>query len=107
MPDTDFTEIAERTLERIHEGLEEADSGYSLDMDVSDSILSVELPSGDNYVINIHHASEQIWVSSPVSGGSHFSYSSDDLEWSDADGMELFALLTQEFYELAELEVRF
>ena len=107
MPDTDFTEIAEKTLELIHEGLEEADSEYTLDMDVSDGILSVELPSGDSYVINVHHASEQIWVSSPVSGGCHFSYCEEDSEWSDSDGMELFAFLTQEFYELAELEVRF
>ena len=46
--------------------------GDQLDVDLQDGILTIELDSGGQYVINKHAPNRQIWMSSPVSGASHF-----------------------------------
>ena len=66
-----FQTLADETLARMMDTLEEA-VGDQLDVDLQDGILTIELDSGGQYVINKHAPNRQIWMSSPVSGASHF-----------------------------------
>lgn len=66
-----FETLADETLVRLMDTLEEA-VGDQLDVDLQGGILTIELDSGSQYVINKHAPNRQIWMSSPVSGASHF-----------------------------------
>jgi len=66
-----FQTLADETLVRMMDTLEEA-VGDQLDVDLQNGILTIELDSGGQYVINKHAPNRQIWMSSPVSGASHF-----------------------------------
>jgi frataxin len=71
-----FQTLADETLARMMDTLEEA-VGDQLDVDLQDGILTIELDSGGQYVINKHAPNRQIWMSSPVSGALHFDYDGD------------------------------
>ena len=68
-----FHAIADRTLATLLERIEEV-LGEDLDVDLQGGILSIELTSGSQYIINKHAPNRQIWLSSPVSGAVHFAY---------------------------------
>lgn len=67
-----FHAAADRTLAGLLERIEDA-LGDDLDVDLQGGILTIELASGAQYVINKHAPNRQIWLSSPVSGASHFA----------------------------------
>lgn len=66
-----FQTLADETLARLMDTLDEA-VGDRLDVDLLGGILTIDLDSGGQYVINKHAPNRQIWMSSPVSGASHF-----------------------------------
>jgi frataxin len=68
-----FHAVADRTLAALLETIENT-LGDELDVDLQGGILSIELASGGQYVINKHVPNRQIWLSSPASGASHFAY---------------------------------
>lgn len=51
--------------------------GEQADLSYDGSVLSIVFDAGGTAVINVHQASGQIWVSSPVSGAHHFSLRED------------------------------
>jgi frataxin len=98
MDNTEFTQIAEACLQNIYDLIEAADTQYLLEVDLLDGILNIELPDGGQYIINKHNASKQIWLSSPVSGASHFSYMGG--EWRDSKGRELMEMMREEMRKI-------
>mgnify|MGYP000052897719 FL=1 len=91
-----FETVADETLARLLDNIEET-FGDSLDVDIEDGILTIELLSGGKYVINKHFHQRQIWVSSPVSGASHFAYDTKAQQWLSTRGEgSLSALLARE-----------
>ena len=84
MDETTFHNIADETLENLSEALEDADDEGSLEVDFEGGILNIEIASGKKYVINKHAAMKQIWMASPFSGASHFSYVGN--RWKTSDG---------------------
>lgn len=96
MENSDFTILAEETLQAIYDAIEAADESFILEVDLMDNVLNIELPDGGEYVINKHDASGQIWLSSPMSGASHFSYDEDDERWTDSSGNDLYEILQNE-----------
>ena len=105
MSDTDFLEVAEEALQNIAKAIEEADSGFELDVDATGDSLNIEFPDGSKYLINIHASSSEIWVSSPLSGASHFAYD-DDETWKDSNDNDLRELITEELEELGGISIR-
>lgn len=85
MDENAFKALAGETLARLAEAVEEA-LGDRLDVDLEEGILSIELETGAQYVINGHAPSRQIWMASPVSGGSHFAYDDGRGKWTDTRG---------------------
>ncbi len=92
MEETEFTALAERTLERIEASLEE--SGVDVDDEVkSGGVIEIEYADGSKMVINRHAAAREIWVAAR-SGGFHFRWEGG--AWRDTrEGTELFAALSK------------
>jgi frataxin len=105
MDNTEFTQFSEATLQNIYDALEAADTDYQLEIDLLDGILNIELPDGGQYIINKHNASKQIWLSSPISGASHFSYVADNKSWVDSKGNNLREMLSHEMKKSVGIDV--
>lgn len=90
MQDNQFTKNASSILEEIYSLLENHDD---LEVDFLDDVLNVKSKHG-HYVINRNSAAKQIWLSSPVSGPSHFNYT--DNKWLNKNGANLLEILKNE-----------
>ena len=90
---TRFEKLAADTLNDLFDLLDDA-VGDGADVDMENEILTVELESGARFLINKHGPNREIWLSSPVSGASHYGYDADGGRWTDTrDGTDLMARL--------------
>ena len=80
-----FEDLAEETLEHMFGALDEA-IGDDADVDFEGGILTIELEDGRQYIVNKHTASQEIWVSSPVSGAAHYAYDVESGTWVSTRG---------------------
>lgn len=104
-----FEAQAEQTLQLLLTGLEamadrhqQAGAAGDYEVDWGHDVLTLTLPNGRQYVINKHRASQQIWVSSPISGGWHFAWDAGSASWqSTRTSQELLALLLAELPDLS------
>lgn len=95
MDDTEFHAAADATLVHCHDALDSAYASGALDeLDLAGGILTIVTAAGKTFLLNKHAPSKQIWLASPISGGSHFSYT--QTQWKLTDGTELYALLVRE-----------
>jgi len=69
-----FNDAAYDALSHLFELLQETSKYMDLDVELSDGILYITLPSDEQYVINKHGPSKQIWLSSPITGASYYNY---------------------------------
>ncbi|MDP2699884.1 iron donor protein CyaY [Thalassospira sp.] len=83
--ETEFHRLADETIETVSDRLDDL-LGDTLDVDLQSGILSLELDSGEQFVINKHSPNRQIWMSSPVSGASHYDYDEDTESWRSTRG---------------------
>jgi frataxin len=98
-----FTRLADETLGRLFERLEEAVGDYA-DVELQDGILTVDFESGGRFVVNKHQPNRQIWLASPVSGAAHFAW--DGSGWvSTRGGAALLGVLAADVTKIAEKEV--
>lgn len=96
MDESRFESLAEDTLARFMDAIDEA-LGDEMDVDLENGILKIELDNGGQYVINKHGPNRQIWMSSPVSGASHFAYDEGAATWvSTRGGDKLIDVLAAE-----------
>lgn len=95
MEKTRFEQAAEETLETLAHWLEAHDASGQLEVEYSDGVLTITLPSSRQYVLNRHRVTEQLWWSSPVSGAKYFTLREDG-NWRDREDKELKGLLTGE-----------
>ena len=80
-----FEQLAKQTLESFMDVIDEELGGY-LDVDMNNGILTIELDNGGQYIINKHGSSRQIWMSSPMSGATHFAYDEEGKAWVSTKG---------------------
>lgn len=85
MDDGAFEALAGVALERLMNALEAA-AGDALDIDLDDGVLTVELESGAQYLVNRHAPTRELWLSSPVSGAGHFARDAETGAWRDRRG---------------------
>lgn len=79
-----FEAVAEATLGRIESVLE--DEADDLEVDRQGGILTIETADGATFVLNKHAPLRQLWLSSPVSGASHYDYDADRKRWISTRG---------------------
>jgi frataxin len=100
MDESQFHTIADETLEAFFNAIEEQDEELQIDADLTDGILTLELDSGQQYILNKHAPSKQLWLSSPISGGLHYDWNEEEEGWElTKDGSRLDELLTKELYQ--------
>lgn len=104
--ESEFEARADEILEHLMETLEKT-LGDELDVDLEDGILSIELDSGGQYVINKHRPNRQIWMSSPASGASHFDYNADSGWVATRGAGNLVQILAQELSAATGRNVQF
>ena len=80
-----FEQVAMETLEDLMDAIDEGLGDY-LDIDLNGGILTIELDEGGQYIINKHGASRQIWMSSPMSGATHYDYDDGEGCWVSTKG---------------------
>jgi len=80
-----FETEADTTIEGLFDAIDEA-LGDVVDVDLQEGILTIELESGGQYVINKHAPNRQIWMSSPISGAAHFNQGADPGQWVGTRG---------------------
>lgn len=96
MPESEYEELAGRTIEAIEAALDVAAETAGLDIDVQmkpGGVLELEFDDGSKIIVNRQAPMREIWVAAR-SGGFHFRHS--DGRWCDTrDGSELFAALSR------------
>lgn len=103
-----FELLAERTLEALAEAIEnagadaDADVDVDVDVELEDGVLTVEMADGRIFLLNRHVPLRQLWLSSPVSGASHYAHDAAAGGWrSTRDGSDLLERLRDEFRQVA------
>jgi frataxin len=66
-----FQKQATQTLDAIADAVENT-AGDAYSVDWAGEILTLEDEHGKQYVLNKHAPTEQLWLSSPISGAWHF-----------------------------------
>lgn len=107
MDESNFHERADDLLASLLEAIEMADEDGTVDTELTEGVLTLTLQDGGEFLINKHAPSQQIWLSSPSSGATHYSYTESDDEWQDADGMSFKEAILQELSEHASIDVEF
>lgn len=79
-----FESAAEATLAGFLGAIEAA--GADLEVDLEGGILTIELDDGGTFVLNRHGPLRQLWLSSPVSGASHYELDAADGRWKSTRG---------------------
>jgi len=103
-----FHDQADAVIEAIGEEIEAKDKEMLIDVDNKDSVLTLTLDSGDEFVISKHAPMQQIWLSSPFSGGLHYDYVDADSCWTSArNGSALHEHLAKELNENTGLKLAF
>jgi frataxin len=82
LDETRFATLADETLRRLMDAID-SEGGDTLEADLRDGILTIDLDSGGQYIINKHAPNREIWVSSPASGAWHFAYDEAKRAWVD------------------------
>jgi frataxin len=86
MDDREFADRADRTLARLQDALEAALSADDPEIELRGGILTLELDDGRQFVLNKHAPTRQIWLSSPVSGASHYAWEPGAACWRSTRG---------------------
>ena len=104
LSETAFVNLVEATLNTLSAMTEALDSDALLEIEQSSGMLSIELPSGKQLVINRQIPTRQIWFSSPISGGLRFDYQEKEQAWQLTDGRRLDTQLKADLEMLLEME---
>ena len=89
-----FETLAEQWLERLSRALEAASD--DIDVELLGGVLTAELEDGRTFVLNKHAPLRQLWLSSPLSGASHFDHAEGSWR-STRGGRDLAATLVEDF----------
>jgi CyaY protein len=90
MTETEYAHLAEATLQRLEQAIDQADLDYEF---ADGGVLQIEFADGSMIVVNKQAAAQEIWVAAK-SGGFHFRWDGD--VWRDTRGdEELFAALSR------------
>lgn len=107
MNEQKFHAIAEATLMHIFDRLEDAfERGDFEELDFEeDGVLKIETNDGKVFIISKHTPSCQMWLASPISGGSHYTYNESEEYWQLPDGTTLKSRLMEEISKAANVRV--
>ena len=92
-----FQNLAKKTLDDIFNIAEKKSPDF--DVDFEGENLTIEIDNS-TFVLSIHNPTQQIWMSSPVSGAHHFEYKEEgsNYQWNSTrdNSIDLFDKLDTE-----------
>ena len=92
-----FQNLAKRTLDEIFNIAEKKSPDFDVDFEGENLIIEI---NNSTFVLSIHNPTQQIWMSSPVSGAHHFKYKKEgsNYQWISTrdDSINLFDKLDME-----------
>jgi frataxin len=104
MDEQEFIALAGRTLERWAEVID--DNAEDFDVDCDGSVLTIELEDERIFIVNRHRPLKQIWLSSPISGASHYVWKAEEGAWvATKTDDRLHVLLSRELTALADTTI--
>jgi CyaY protein len=94
MNESEFQEIADRTIEDIQDAIE--GSGAGIDYVEVGGVLTLEFDNGSKIIFSKQGAMNQLWMAAK-SGGFHFSYDEGSEKWlcDSGDKEELYEMLSR------------
>ena len=99
MNETHYHQLADNTLDQLEQALEKADAEGVIELEVEGGMMTIAL-AGKQFIVSKHAPTRQVWLSSPLSGGLHFSYDEAKKDWLLADGRVLNAVLMAELGQM-------
>lgn len=101
MDEHNFLLVVETTLQNLADQLEDHLAEH-LQADLENGVLTITLDPEETYVLNRQLPKRQIWMSSPLSGATHFSYHEDTGTWlsSKDSNLSLPDLLATELRQI-------
>lgn len=93
-----FTQQVQALFDHLFHCLQNIERASYGDVDEQDGVLRLKIQGVPSlYIIHSHQTLEQVWVSSPISGGLHFSFDPIRHGWYDTrTDQELIAMLAKE-----------
>ncbi len=78
---------------------------FDWDLEFGEKSLTIDTGSGGVFLVNYHEPTNQLWLSSPVTGAHHFSYT--DNSWqSTRNHLNLLSVLLEDLHQLCpQLEI--
>ncbi len=76
----DFYNRINTFLEALYNKLDGA-YGDCSDITLTDGVLRLVTDDNKQLIINRHLASEELWMASPVSGGTHYAFNAECADW--------------------------
>tara|TARA_B100000035_G_scaffold89474_1_gene75389 strand:- start:6138 stop:6443 length:306 start_codon:yes stop_codon:yes gene_type:complete len=73
-----FQNLAKKTLDDIFNIVEKKSHDFDVDFEGENLIIEID---NSTFVLSIHNPTQQIWMSSPVSGAHHFEYKEEGGEY--------------------------
>jgi len=101
MNETQYHQLADDTLERLSQALEKADAQGLLELEVEGGMVTIALDDGKQFIISKHVPTRQLWLSSPISGGLHFSHDDKTQDWRLPDQRSLMSIVLAELGQIA------
>lgn len=98
LTENDFLKLWFDFQHEFIEQLENEELGPYEDFEDNAETVTVESLDGQILVLSRHSGNREIWLSSPISGPSHFRYS--DGQWLNKHDMELRAQLREDFSKM-------
>ncbi|KAI5180676.1 frataxin [Nematocida sp. AWRm80] len=87
---TPYSVLSKAVMSQIFSML---DSSYN-NVVYSNNVISAKLPGIGTYIINRQPPKEEVWLSSPVSGPSHYKWQNS--QWLNRNGNNLLDVISNE-----------
>ncbi len=87
MSESEFNELIDTTFAALEHALDAVDA--DLDYETSGGVLTVEFDNDTKLVFSRQPPTRQLWLAAR-SGGFHFAYDADALDWRDTREGKLF-----------------
>ena len=101
MTESEFNKLADETLARIEQSLDDCDT--DIDYEMNGGVLELSFENGSKIIVNRQTAAREIWVAAK-SGGYHFR--PEGGRWlGTRDGEELLAAVSRTVSEQAGVRV--
>lgn len=103
---TGTVEQVKKVLSVLQERLKGLDLS-GLDVDFKETVMNIQPKNSKPILITFHQPSGQIWVSSPISGATYFTFSTDKNDWvrTHNPSQSLFDLISEELSQMLSTDV--